>query len=173
MPNTRIVLFPLLCALTVAVNPAQDASGRKTFEQIQTEADSKRFNLLHDCDPMSLWISLKDDDSTVSGLTKERLRIVAESRLRGARLYSKYPRFSPVLFVSAIVHKSLFSVGVRFRKGLYDPHSEQVDSVTTWEKESSRLYRLDVENIVAVLSMHLDEFIVEYLRVNEEACGSN
>ena len=136
--------------------------------------DSDRFDLFHGCDPIFLEVWLHDDKKTVEGLTEERLRFAAESRLRSARVYVRYASGfnTPRLRVSASVGKYFFTVSVAFSKTLHDLHSELRDFVVTWERDTVQPHQR-LESALLDLSGFLDEFLAEYLRVNEEACKSD
>ena len=60
---------------------------------------------------------------------------------------------------------------MKYLKSLYDPVSGRTSSLaTTWESGSFGTHGDDPGFIVQSLSEHLDKFLVEYLRVNEEDC---
>lgn len=104
-------------------------------------------------------------------LTKERLQFAAESRLRSARLFKADDGGLPFLTVSVEVVGGAFSTGLGYNKRLFDPASGSGGIAATWSIRMSGTYgRTGAEFIVSKLSELLDQFLVEYLRVNESAC---
>lgn len=171
MSYAKVVLLPLLCVLSV--------TGQKTDEQVMREfeveekrfkAERKTFRLLHNCDKVAFLIFFSDD-SNMKGLSKDRLKIVVESRLRGARLFREiFPAVNPMLSVSVFANERWYGVDLEFQKLLFDPHSEITQPIKTWETRTTEKNNGNAEDVVGTLSRLLDEFIVEYLRVNEKAC---
>ena len=142
------------------------------------EADSprKRFALFNNCEPVRLFIPDLSDDAADIGLTRERLVLAAESRLRGARLYTE-DRDQPYLSVIVNVFRTAVSIALEYRKRVLDPASGEVSPAITWEVRTTGVVgRGSVDMIVSGVSghldMYLDMFLTEYLRVNEAACGS-
>ena len=168
MSYAKAVLLPVLCVLSV--------TGQETDEQVmrEIEADQKRyeaerktFRLLHNCDKVAFLIFFSDD-SNMKGLSKDRLKTVVESRLRGARLFREiFPAVNPLLSVSVFANESWYGVDLNFQKLLFDPHSEITQPIKTWETRTTEKNNGNAEDVVGTLSRLLDEFIVEYLRVNE------
>ena len=104
------------------------------------------------------------------GLTKERLQFAVESRLRGARLYSEERR-APYLHVPVTIGGGGYSVAVTYNKRLFDPVSNQSGVASTWHASITGTHGGDPEFVVSTLSELLDEFLTEYLRVNDPACS--
>ena len=158
--TTNKLLFTLALALAVLSGhaTAQDVSGYD------------RFRLFNECGPMNLVVEeYKDDaDWTDIGLTVDRIQTMAESRLRAARLYDATG--FPILYVNVNVEARGFSLNVNYRKWLYDPVSDESFDATTWTIGGAGTHRGDAGFILQGLSEYLDSFILEYLRVNEDAC---
>ena len=142
-----------------------------------------------------------DDAAASIGLTEERIQTLAESRLRAARLFidaaalkeegfsilsrgfsssdrsaadnAALDRLNRVahLSVSAGVVGPAFSYSVKFRKKLHDRVSDQTEPATTWTIGKYGTHGGDAGYILQDLSESMDKFLVEYLRVNESACG--
>ena len=75
--------------------------------QAQDAQERERFELFTECRPVSLVVVLGDDNGEdlpepLTELTEERVRTLAESRLRAARLFSSEPVF-PLLAISVEV----------------------------------------------------------------------
>ena len=111
----------------------------------------------------------KDDaDWADIGLTMDRLQTMAESRLRAARLYDATA--VPYLYVNVNVVSSGYSLRVEYNKLVYDGVSGETNYATTWTIGSTGTHGGDAGFLLQNLSEQLDRFILEYLRVNEDAC---
>ena len=131
-----------------------------------------RFKLFNECGPMNLVVEDYEDDAdwTDIGLTVDRIQTMAESRLRAARLYDADATGFPILYVNVNVEARGFSLDVNYRKWLYDPVSDESFDATTWTIGGAGTHGGDAGFILQGLSEYLDSFILEYLRVNEDAC---
>ena len=109
-----------------------------------------------------------DADWADMGLTVDRLQTIAESRLRAARLYDATAL--AYLYVNVNVNGRSFSARVQYYKVLYDGVSGETNYAMTWNVSSTGTHGGDAGFILQGLSEHLDSFILEYLRVNEDAC---
>ena len=127
------------------------------------------FQLFNECRPMQVIVEGLPSDAAAIGLTQERVSTPAESRLRAARLFSDDPLL-PYLYVNVNVFRRAFSVNVGFYKRLFDPVSGEIGFARTWNAGSTGTHGGDGGYIVQSLSEHLDRFVLEYLRVNEDAC---
>ena len=153
------LLFTL--ALTLAVWP-----GHATAQDV---SDYDRFKLFNECGPMDLFVEhYEDADWADIGLTVDRIQTMAESRLRVARLYDATAGTN--LYVKVNVASRGFSLDVDYRKVLYDPVSDDSFFATTWNIGGAGTHSGDAGFILQGLSEYLDSFILEYLRVNEDAC---
>ena len=151
---TRAAL--LLSALALSL-PASGARGA-TVENL-VENRIARFELFADCRPMYLVVESLSPHASKIGLTKEAIRAAAESRLRSARLYRSI-RSAPYLYINVNVVGRGFSISSGNR-GL----------ATTWDRGSAGTHGGSGANyILSSISRHMDEFLVEFLRVNEKAC---
>ena len=65
-----------------------------------------------------------------------------------------------------------FSVQTRYVKRVFDPASNQNGGATTWMQSITGTHVQNVENIVSGLLRLVDQFLTEYLRVNEAACNA-
>lgn len=152
--------IPVVMVL-VAVLP-----GESTAQQ-----DRETFELSNLCRPIDLVVEDIDDDAAAIDLTMDQIQTLAESRLRAARLYDAEE--GPYLYVriGVMVHQGggAYSVALAFKKLVHDPVSDRSGVATTWERGS---YGISQNGgfILQALSGHVDRFILEYLRVNEDAC---
>ena len=137
----------------------------------QEVSDFDRFQLFNECRQMDLVVVDYDDDAgwAARGLTEARIRTLVESRLRAARLYDADAE--PWLYVNAHVRSSGgFSLSVEYKKLVYDAVRGETNYATTWDVNGTGTHSGDAGFILQGLSEQIDEFILEYLRVNEAAC---
>ena len=62
-------------------------------------------------------------------------------------------------------------MGLEYKKWVSDPLSGEEAYATTWNTGSTGTHGGDPGFILSTASGLLDLFLVEFLRVNEEACG--
>ena len=133
------------------------------------------FDLWNKCEPIDLIVEELDDEAAAIDLTTERIQTLAESRLRAARLYDA--EALPYLYVRVGVlvsenrRSGAYTVEVVFKKYLRDGVSEQNGFAATWNTGSYGTHSGNAGFILQSMSEHLDRFVLEYLRVNEVACG--
>ena len=118
---------------------------------------------------MNLVVEDLDNDAAEIRLTSERIRTIAESRLRAARLYDA--NSSVYLYVRISLLNPAFVTEVAFNKMLLDAYSKSVQRATTWQDGRIGRYHGGAGFILQGLSELLDRFILDYLRVNEDACN--
>ena len=158
---TRAAL--LLSALALPFS-ASGAAGESIREKRQ------RFRLYADCRPMALIVEDLPGGVLTIGLTKEAIRAAVESRLRSARLYGSI-RTAPYLYVNVNVVGRAFSISLEFTKEVRDILSGDTGLAATWNVGSTGTHGGSANYIVSSVSRRMDEFLVEFLRVNEKACG--
>ena len=149
-----------LLALALIITPVQETTDRDLFR------------LFNNCEPMSLDVEVNGDDEDVKkvGLTKERVQFAVESRLRGARWFRSY-LLLPGLAVNVSVLDDAFTIYMSYTKILFDSVSGKNNFAPTWDRSILGTHgQRGTEYIVSRLSELLDEFLTEYLRVNEAAC---
>ena len=136
---------------------------------------SDAFDLWNKCEPIDLIVERLDDGAAAIDLTTERIQTLAESRLRAARLYDAAAR--PYLYVRVTVvvsenrRSGAYDIEVFFKKYLRDGVSDQNGFAVTWDTGNVGTHGGNAGFILQHLSEHLDRFVLEYLRVNEAACG--
>ena len=130
-----------------------------------------RFQLFNNCQPMRLAVEELPDAAADIKLTTERLVLAAESRLRGARLYTE-DFDQPFLYLNVNVVGAAFNTSLEYRKHVLDPVTSEYFWTTTWDAGATGQHGGDAEYIVSDVSYQLDRFLTEYLRVNEAACSS-
>lgn len=133
-----------------------------------------RFKLWTGCRRMNLVISASS--MSIPGLTPESLRNLVETRLRAARLYNPSPvteRHTGTLhiIVEKVAGAGFIIFEMEFWKWLYDHASFNTYLATAWDYISYWPETTDANTARNTVSQSLDWFLVEYLGVNEPACG--
>ena len=114
---------------------------------------------------------MQGDQADEIELTEERVRTMAESRLRAARLYDSregVPYLAVTIFT--LDDGPAFVWQIRLSKWLRDSMTELERGSFTWEDLGYGTHGGDAGFIMQGLSEDLDGFILEYLRVNEGYC---
>ena len=123
------------------------------------------FRLFNDCNAIGLEVDRVADDLLNLGISQAAIQEAAESRLRVARLYASTARTS--LHVAVNRH----AIQVEYRKPVRDLVTGEARPVSTFTKAVGVQEETEAR-VMLGLSNLLDDFLVEYLRVNEVACGS-
>ena len=133
------------------------------------------FALWNECAPIALIVEGLDDEAAAIALTMERIQTLAEIRLRAARLYDAAARHHLYVRVGVLVSENrrggAYSIEVLFKKYLRDGVSDQNGFAAAWDTTSYGTHSGNAGFILQSVSEHLDRFVLEYLRVNEIACG--
>ena len=154
----RIIWLVLLAIL------ATSQADRTLAQEVST---LDRFQLFNECRPMRLLVGELSPDAAKIGLPEASIKVALESRLRSARLYDSDT--APHLFILATVFdEGAFSVGLQYRKVLRDLASDETVLATSWSRDA--VGRGDAAFVLSGISQQMDQFLVEYLRVNESAC---
>ena len=152
---TALVALNLWLPVTAAKEEAQ-------MERLE------RFRLATNCAPMSIAVEHLPTQASKIGLSRTSIQTAAESRLRSARLFDSSR--SIYLYIQVNVTRYAFNAKVNFNKHLYDPISKQMFTTITWSEAITGTHSQDSGYILSHLYKLLDEFLVDYLRVNEKAC---
>ena len=151
-------------------------SAGETFEEqiarlrLPVEEKIARFKLFSNCAPILLLVERLGFDALSIDLTEGRLRTIVESRLRSARLYDTNHLSDTNLYLNVSVVGSSFSYSLDYRKTFLDPLTGISGHTTTWSTGGTGSHGGDVAYILSHISIAMDTFLVEFLRVNEEAC---
>lgn len=134
------------------------------------EERRERFQLYTGCLPLELAVLVAGRRAAEIGLTRERLQTLGESRLRAARLFRQRAPSALVLRVSTLGAGggSAFSVAVQLWKPVQDRNGYSFRA-PTW-RGGAVGQGGDAGFILQGVSEYVDEFILEYLRVNEADC---
>jgi hypothetical protein len=162
MNRKTFLSVPLIWALALS-SSVLSAVG-DTFEE-----RNNRFKLFSNCNRMTLVVEDLPAEAKKIGLTREAIQAAVESRLRSARLYDS-ERFVPYLYINVLVVGKSFSVSVEYKKEVYDPLSGESMPTTAWERSTTGTHGGDSGYILSTVSRNMDRFLLEFLRVNEEAC---
>ena len=130
-----------------------------------------RFELWAECEPMYLLVAPLKSRAEEIGLAREAVQTTVEARLRSARLYSDVHPVQTYLYVNANFVGNAFSIDLEFRKNVLDFFSNETLFAATWSYGGLGTHSEDANYILNSLSQNIDHFLVEYLRVNEEACA--
>lgn len=150
--------------LALAVVLAMGAATAKGLEHFRFFSN---FNLFNNCQPMDLVVEPLAPVAAEMGLTEESIQNLVESRLRSARLYNPDPDST-----SAHLYISVHIVGVTFNISL--EYTKLIRVLGSDLKVTSRASITDTHGdasyILSGVSELTDDFLLKYLRVNEEAC---
>ena len=167
MKTRRIPVATLAASLLAFMMLAPWALGQDLDPEIE------RFELFNACRPMRLLIEYLSPGAAEIGLTREQLQAAVESRLRAARLYTEDRELSDAtyLYVNVNVGTTAFNISLEYNKRVTDSF-ERIGLATTWNIGGTGTHGGEASDIVGVLSQeYMDQFIADYLRVNEAACG--
>ena len=156
-------------------------------ERLDQEAKErlKKFNLYNGCLPMKLVVEDLSADEKEIGLSKEAIQNALESRLRAAHLYQTLENlpetlkrgrllfpgkgFHTFLYVRVSVVSPAFDITLRYNKLFTDGLSGVNSYASTWDIGTTGI-ATDAGFIMNALAGHMDNFIVEFLRINEPDC---
>ena len=160
----RFVRVWIACSAIVVIFAAVRGIAQSSEERFD------RFRLFNGCQPMFLLVEGLPSDALEIGLTIESIQAAVESRLRSARIYTSDQSALEHLYVNVNVVGRAFSWSLEFKKWVYDFASESERSATTWDIGGTGTHGNDTGYILSAISSVMDQFLVEYLRVNESAC---
>jgi len=108
-----------------------------------------------------------DEDAKRIGLTRERIQMKSELRLRQAGLEPAL-RISPYLGIFVNVVGSCFHLSIQFKRNIYFIANDNWYQIlgATWSCEINREHRGVPESIIGSLDECLDKFLNEYLKTN-------
>ena len=140
--------------------------------------DWDRFELWNACRPVYLVVEGLSADAGEIGLRQGDIETAVRSRLRGARIYNEAAR--EYLYVRVTVVGPAYNIDVRLQRHVevwlpFWVKPEEMGPLSgfaaTWDSASTGTHgRTGAAFILSNVSLHTDEFIDEYLRVNADAC---
>ena len=128
-----------------------------------------RFRLFNECRRISAIVGV-NDDAVELGLTEEAVQNAVELKLRSARLYDESD-LGDYLAVRVDVYSQAFTVSSNFRRWVSESISGESGYATTFTKYYIGTSGSNIDYILQSAVQSVDDFILEYLRLNEEACG--
>ena len=126
---------------------------------------------------MTLLVVVQSDGAEDLQLTEAQVQIAVESRLRSARLYGQPPENKKIVMPHPYLFVYIHAVGrachvkIAFREPVKDHVTNYTGWAATWERTSTGMHGNDGGFILSSVSGLIDTSLVEYLRVNESACG--
>ena len=158
-----LFLVPALSTVQPVFAEIDDEITAKIEQEIQ------QFELLTNCQPVYLLVENLGEDAKEIRLTKSLIVASAESRLRSAHIYTAKPNES-YLYINVNVSGTAFNITITFKKTLHDHVSSFDGFGVTWNRIVTGTHGGNGMNVLPLIGMLMDEFLVEYLRVNEKAC---
>ena len=132
------------------------------------------FSLYNACKPMNIAVTGLDSDAEEISLRKEDIENIVESRLRSAGLFLDQDEGeifeTALLFIRVSVAGAAFVVSLDFAKPLWDETLEMRSRAGSWDSTNVGTHGRDADYILSAVRIQMERFIVEYLRVNDEAC---
>ena len=131
-----------------------------------------RYKLFNDCRPMKLLVEHLDVDAAAIGLTKQAVADTVESRLRAADLFTNDDEaaYHSFLYARVTVVGFSYSFTLSFRKPVID-HYGYSGLASTWDGGRTGMHGRKTDFILSGLMQVMDDFLAEYRRANESACG--
>ena len=172
MRLTKILTLFFVGFLLSASVQANELTAKE--KEAAMEAYSQFFKLFNKCEKIGLSVNIPiNSPKPKIYLTEKAITNAVESRLRSARIFTTD---SPkdFLLVEVLVWEDVFNIGLSFGKVLEDSrlsehfsfHSTYV--VGTWHRAFIGRHSGEENFILSSLSQKVDEFLVEYLKVNQE-----
>ena len=197
MKHLLLVAAMAVCTGSVvgqdAEPPMSDALKRFAWGKEQRDL----IKLFTECAPMNFGVgfwprfALSAEIAEAQHEIGNGVQLAVESRLRSARLYggeiaggdqslSLYTtRQQNVLYVEITLSepseqylKGTAVIDLAFKKRLVDPVTKVEGMVVTW-MSTKYVRSSDERAVISATSELMDLFLTEYLRVNEESCGSS
>lgn len=158
----RSVLIAVVVAAVAFTLPAAAQGLLEELEELQA-----KFELFAACQPTALIVEgLRHEDV----ITKSAIQNAAESRLRAARIYTDLGISTPYLYINVNVGAGpAFGIHIEFKKWMSDEYGND-GLAAAWSTGTTGTHGGDGSYILSIISEHMDKFIVEYFRANDEAC---
>jgi len=154
---TRLIPISVAAILLFSVHAGNTrASGSDYDRQLFTR-----------CAPLKVAIGFNLTNTELP-LAEEALLEAAESRLRAARLLKTDA--DQFLSIDLNVVGSAFSLRIGLNSWIGDIGFGRGGNVLMWGAGATGTHAGDAQYLLDLVARHLDEFVVKYLRVNEEPC---
>ena len=136
----------------------------------------KRFEFFNNCEQIGLIVE-KQEESPEVDLTEKAITNSVESRLRSARIFTDEASDS-FLAVNVQIVGEAYNVSVGLAKSLEDHRFSKhlsplplVGPAYTWHMASTGTHAGQGGFILSQLSQIVEEFLVEYFKVNQKYCS--
>ena len=167
-----------LSALVIVTALPMQASAEDSATNLDTQWD--RFKLWAECNPVTLEVFVQQDEKakSIDADSIDAIEVAVRSRLRSARLFKEDD--SPVsnlfqngalLNLSIHLFDSAHTIRLSLHKIVTDTISGENYIAPTWQISLLGM-RAKKQDYIDTASNLTDQFIDEYLRVNEPACIS-
>ena len=176
--RTLILHITLLAAILYTSSHAQGKKSTYTPSEaweaglISDEEAFDMFDLWAACGPIALRASVQDGKEI--GLTKGRIETALRSRLRGARLYNSDLAGAAGILVVRVLAAGKPDAVFTYRVWLEKKLTDNITGISVWNQTGWYRWHFganySADDILTSLSLEIDAFIDDYLRVNEPAC---
>ena len=159
-----------MCQIGLAFVVIVSALGIAQASEMTFEERFTRFRLFDDCRPMFVLVEQLPPVAKQIGLTKYSLRAAIESRLRAARLFDD--EASSYLYLNVNGLSRTINVHLQYKKRVCDLASGECFRTLTWDVGGVGSHGDNAGYVRSAVSEYMDTFILEYMKVNEEACSN-
>ena len=164
-------------ALLATIIAASPVSGAKI-------SDIDRFRLWNACRPMGLQVDGRSEPANVIGPIKNDILVSARTRLRAADLHTELFGQAAGAYLHVMVEvvgndvardvvRAAVHVQVSYAKLMTDPGTMLEYFLPSWQTGTVGTYGRGPMAVHRRVAGIIDDFIDEYLRVNEAACRKN
>ena len=167
MNRFAFLLLALLATPSAAQDQTGDTQGQTGCLVNEVLDELHCFELFDHCLQMDVAVIL---DQNNIGLTEERVATAVQSRLRAARLYDESAPYALWVQVDLLYDSPVFRVELEYHKALLDEVTGYSSYPATWSTDGYGRHAGNAGNVLQAISERMDEFINEYLRINEPAC---
>ncbi|MDE0032734.1 MAG: hypothetical protein OXU75_06330 [Deltaproteobacteria bacterium] len=154
---TRLILISMASILLFVVHAGNAQESDSAYDG----------QLFTGCAPLRVAVGFSMTNTDLA-LAEEALSKAAESRLRAARLFRTDS--AQFLSVDLNVVGTAFSLRIGLNSWVGDMGFGRGGTVLMWGSGATGTHGGDPQYILGLVSRHLDEFVLKYLRVNEEPC---
>ena len=165
MKRISLILLISFCTMVPELQAEMSKEELHKIEELQ-----KQFELFTACKPIDLFVTDLPPDAKKINLTEKAIINSMESRLRSARIFNDKSVYKLNVVINVV--GDAFSISLGLIKILRDKHfPELVGIASSWETGVTGTHGGRANFILSSISGLVDEFLVEYFRVNEKACN--
>lgn len=166
-----LMLAAPIMAQDSATLPAEESQADAIEGNLELASDFRfdRFSLFNHCKPMSLMFRNEEAGEYYMTFYADRVRTIVESRLRAARLYD--PAATGAMFTVDVTERSSQPSELVLSYG--KPRLDLASGITLIKLDRMNSTRGPggfSDQMLQLLSEAMDQFINDYLRVNETWC---